>query len=82
MGTDREELVAAVVPQGPVTDTDGFLFRLKRSILDKLGHHRLPTRLVLMERLPRGTNGKLQRGELKKRIEEDDELQREQAESR
>ena len=72
VGTEKEELVAVVVPRETIADAPGFLFRLKRSILDELGHHRLPTRLVLVERLPRGTNGKLLRRELKKHIEKDD----------
>ena len=78
VGTEKEEKVAAVVPRGAVPSVPDFLFRLKRAILSELGHHRLPNRLVLVERLPRGTNGKLLRRELKKSLEEDEERRRNQ----
>ena len=70
VGTEREELVAAIVPAEPVTDVEGFLFALKRVLLGKLGQHRLPARIILTDALPRGTNGKLLRNELKKRLEQ------------
>lgn len=71
VGTEQEELVAAVVPRKSVTDFEKFLYDLNRSLMEHLGNHRLPARMVMIDSLPRGTNGKLLRTRLRQRLEKD-----------
>ncbi|MTV27148.1 acyl--CoA ligase [Nitriliruptoraceae bacterium ZYF776] len=53
-----DRLVAAVVPSGDGFDADGFLAWAR----DEVAGYRRPTEVVVVDHLPRGNNGKLDRG--------------------
>jgi acyl-coenzyme A synthetase/AMP-(fatty) acid ligase len=71
-GPDGEErLAACIVPAVKVTAEESFLSEVRQNLFEILGPTRLPARFQLVAELPRGTGGKLLRGQLSELLSEE-----------
>ena len=59
-----QEIVAVIIPSGPVTDEGSLFEELKTFVRDRLAGYKVPARFVLRDSLPRTATGKVQRKQL------------------
>jgi acyl-coenzyme A synthetase/AMP-(fatty) acid ligase len=56
-----EELVAFIVPSAAIPSTDDFVSGVKAFLQERIGRHKVPQAMFIVECLPRHSTGKLSR---------------------